>query len=564
MKAKPDFYFTSILLAASLWGTAGIFVRTASQSLSKMDLVLGRAFFTSLVIGIIILLKDKKLFKIKPVDIWIFASAGLFSIVLFNYSYYRTMALTSLSAAAVLLYTAPFFVVIISAFLFKEKIGVAKICALIIAFLGCCMVTGLFDSAVSIGKNAVFFGLLTGFGYALYTVFGRILLERGYNTLTITLYVFLFAFVFSLFFVNPKTAINHMTANPKALITVILMAVFNTVVPYLLYTVGLKEVSPSAAPIIATVEPVVATLVGCFIFKEEITALGILGILAVIVSVAILNIKPFRIKAYAKINLALNVVGKREDGYHILDMIMQTVSLHDTVYVIKSRKLSLSCSDSELSGEENLAYKAAKAFFDYTKIIGGARIYIKKRIPKAAGLGGGSSDAAAVLLMLNDIYKAGLSREELEKISLYLGADVPFFIEGGTKRAQGIGEILTRLKPLKMGYFVIVKNCEKPSTGKMYSEIDGKETKINNISPIISAIENGDLELLSQSLYNSFDEVWPDKTIKNELLNMGAIGVGLSGSGPSYFGIFKTGSRAKKAYSSLKKRYGEGYLCRPI
>ena len=219
MVRKSNIHFIYVLSAAMLWGTAGIFVRTVQNDIKEMQLVLCRAVFSALFFGAVIFFRDKSLFKIRLRHLWIFISAGLFSIVLFNYSYYTAMSLTSLSVAAVLLYTAPFFVVIMSLILFKERLTLNKIVACISAFIGCCLVTGIFDSSHKVGGKAVFYGLLTGFGYALYTIFSELLLKRGYKTLTITFYVFLFAALsaagYTLGLDSCGECGSHLTSAPK-------------------------------------------------------------------------------------------------------------------------------------------------------------------------------------------------------------------------------------------------------------------------------------------------------------------------------------------------------------
>lgn len=294
MKNKINISFIYILLSATFWGVAGIFVRTLEAvEFPKMGIVFGRSFFTAIVLGIVILFKDRNLFKIKFKDLPLFIGCALFSIVLFNFSYYKTMSLTSLSVAAVLLYTAPFFMVIISAFLFDEKFNSRKIVACIIAFVGCLFVSGIFDSENRITLPALIFGLLTGFGYALYTIFSRLLIDKGYNTYTITFYTFLFS-AFACCFFNINNVVSTFTltfSSFKIFITIVLMAIFNTVIPYILYTKGLLGVEASVAPIIATLEPVVATVTGVIIYNEALSFSGVLGILLVLGSVIILNLK---------------------------------------------------------------------------------------------------------------------------------------------------------------------------------------------------------------------------------------------------------------------------------
>lgn len=280
-----------ILSAASLWGTAGIFVDLMrSAGLKEMQIVLSRALFSAVILAAVIVIKDISLFKIKPRDIWIFACTGLFSIVMFNFCYYKTMALSTLSVAAVLLYTAPFFVVVMSSLFFGEKMTMQKLIACATAFIGCCFVSGLFSEGQMISGKCVVYGLLTGFGYSLYTVFSNILLKKGYDSLTITFYTFAFALLGCLFLVDIRETAGYI-ASSRGVIYSLLMALTNTVVPYILYTNGLKSVEPSKAPIIATVEPVVATLIGAAFFAQDITLSGAIGIILVIGSVAVLNIR---------------------------------------------------------------------------------------------------------------------------------------------------------------------------------------------------------------------------------------------------------------------------------
>ena len=553
MRKSVNIYFIYVLSAAVLWGTAGIFVRNLEGTAGQMEIVFGRTLFTTLILGLVILIKDKRLFKISFKDVWIFAFSGLFSIVLFNFSYYKTMSLATLSVSAVLLYTAPFFVLILTAMFFKEALTGKKILCCLIAFLGCCLVSGIFEGSQRISSKALFFGLLTGFGYALYTVFGEMLIKRGYKTLTITFYVFLFACLGTLPFINAFKTVTSATDN--FYFWVFLMAVFNTVLPYILYTKGLFGVSASTAPIIATAEPVVATLVGTFIFKESLTLFGILGILAVILAVALLNLKgkKLKLKVNAKINLSLFINGKRDDGYHEIDTVMQSVSLSDKLTLKKSDKISLSCSKPHLSGEDNLGFRAARLFFSETGINGGAEIYIEKHIPEAGGLGGGSADAGAVLLGLNRLYTTNLSHSRLEKMAAQLGADVAFFIRGGTMRAKGIGEILEKLPDWSKGYFVLAKSGNKPSTGEMYRRLDDKQQPVIDIDATVSSIKADDLRGFCSVLGNSFNEVWDDKSFENHLKSFSPLAVGLTGSGPTYFAVFEDLHKARECEKALKK-----------
>ncbi len=292
MKNKINIHFLFVLIAAALWGAAGVFVKAVGNyGIKEMQIVFFRAFLSSAALGVIILLKNKKLFNVKLKDIWLFAAAGVYSIVLFNFSYYKTMALTSLSVAAVLLYTAPIFVCVLSVLLFREKITFNKIFALIIAFVGCCFVSGVFSQNHRLTPTALCFGLLTGFGYSLYTIFSQLLLNKGYSSLTITFYTFMFAAIGSLPFISISKTASIVTGEPMVLLILFLMAITNTVIPYLLYTAGLVGVPTSVAPIIATIEPVVATVISVLVYREAFEIWHFLGIVLVLLSVLVLNLR---------------------------------------------------------------------------------------------------------------------------------------------------------------------------------------------------------------------------------------------------------------------------------
>ncbi len=564
MKSRLNKHFLLVFLAAALWGLIGIFVDAAEKfKISEMQLVFGRAIITSAVIGVVILFKDRSLFKIHLKDIWLFILAGIISIILFNYAYFKTIHLSSFSVAAVLLYTAPFFVMFISAFLFKEKLTSKKLTSLLVAFIGCCFVTGVFSEGNRLSSTALVFGLLTGFGYGLYTIFSNLLLKRGYKTLTIIFYVFLFAGLFSIVFIDFGQTATLIFSDFGAFSVVFLMALFNSVIPYILYTAGLTGVEPSVAPIIAMVEPVVATIVGIF-YNQKLTVFGAFGIVLVLSAVSILNIKNLNIKAYAKINLSLGILGKREDGYHLIDTVMQNISLYDRISISPSNKLQVISKNTEIAKEDNIVYKAAKLFFKETEIKSGAKIRLVKKIPYPAGLGGGSADAAAVLLGLDKLYNTNLSYNKLCEMALTLGADVPFFIRGGCQRAEGIGEVLTNIKPLKKGYFVLALVGQKPSTKEMYQKIDNMDLEIPNTEKIISAIENDNLFLLSENTVNSFLPIWEGNSIKSRLLKSDALSVSLSGSGPTFFALFENKKQAKALFKELKKENINAYLVKPV
>lgn len=254
----------------------------------------------------------------------------------------------------------------------------------------------------------------------------------------------------------------------------------------------------------------------------------------------------------AKINLTLDITSKREDGYHNIDSIMQSVSVADELTVRKSINISVDCSKKELNGEKNIAFKAAKAFFDFTGIIGGADIYIEKHIPDAAGMGGGSADAAGVIIALDKIYKTNLSDEQLCAIAKSVGADVPFCLFGGTKRVKGIGEIISDCPDFFGGAFLIIKKGNKLSTADMYTRLDQIGARSPNTENFVELLKQGTIEQIANNLSNDFEAVCDVKYEKQLLLQNGAIGVCLSGSGPSVYGIFKNVKEAIAAKEKIK------------
>lgn len=275
-------------------------------------------------------------------------------------------------------------------------------------------------------------------------------------------------------------------------------------------------------------------------------------------------------KVYAKINLSLDITGKRHDGYHTLCSVMQSVSLCDTVTVSLGQgingKLTLNCSDGSICGEDNLAFAAAESFFKAAGIIPDVDIYIEKNIPLAGGLGGGSADAAAILSILNTVWDEPLSEKELFSIALSLGADVPFCLKGGTQLAEGIGEVLTPLRNLPDCPMLIAKKGVKSSTGDMYKALDSaKELKKSNLTCIKKGLESGDISTVSSGLYNCFETVCGEESleVKHMMNESGAVYAGLSGAGPSVFGIFKNETDRERAAKILEATGSQVFFCSP-
>ena len=280
-----------ILLAGCLWGCMGLFVRPLNKKgFSSWDIVFVRAVVTMLCMGIFLIIYDRKMFRIKLKDIWCFLGTGLLSIVFFNLCYFKEITLTTLSVAAILLYTAPAFVMVISAFCFKEIFTGRKLLSLAFSFVGLIFVTGVIGDAGRLTLNTLLIGLGAGLGYALYSIFGRYALERGYHTFTISFYTFLFATIGTLFFSHPLFIMKQVTSSASSIGFVLAFALVSTVIPYIVYTIGLKEVENGFASIIASIEPVIATINGILWFREKLRVGVIIGIVLVLTGIIISNL----------------------------------------------------------------------------------------------------------------------------------------------------------------------------------------------------------------------------------------------------------------------------------
>lgn len=273
-------------------------------------------------------------------------------------------------------------------------------------------------------------------------------------------------------------------------------------------------------------------------------------------------------RSYAKINLTLDVLGVLENGYHQVKMIMQSLNLFDLIIIDKQKSgITLSANLKSLPTDgKNIAYKAADLFFAKTGICGGAKILIHKNIPVAAGLAGGSGNAAAVICALNILYNARLSDSELSKMALTLGADVPYCITGGTQLAEGIGEKLTPLSSIGTLPVVLVKPNINISTGEIYRKIDSAENLTHpDTDAMIEAIATGNAGEIAKNLSNIMETVTAADcpqilAIKERLISLGALGAVMSGSGPTVFGIFPDNETAKIACDEFSKEYKEVFL----
>ncbi len=276
-------------------------------------------------------------------------------------------------------------------------------------------------------------------------------------------------------------------------------------------------------------------------------------------------------RSYAKINLSLDVLGTLENGYHEVKMVMQTVSLYDLITVTRIEEgIEISTNLSFLpTDRNNLAYKAAEEFFNYTGIKPCVHIDISKRIPVGAGLAGGSGNASAVLKALNKLFDTKLSLKKLCEIGVKIGADVPYCILGGTRLAEGIGEKLSPLPKIPPCYIILVKPSFSISTKTVYGKIDSVEYHHPNTQALIDGLYKNDILQIASSMGNVLEEVsladYPVlANLKAELKALGAIGAQMSGSGPTVFGIFKTEEDAKKAKETLWGKYKTVYICTPV
>lgn len=273
-------------------------------------------------------------------------------------------------------------------------------------------------------------------------------------------------------------------------------------------------------------------------------------------------------KARAKINLTLNILNKRPDNYHNLESIFQKINLYDELYIEKTygETLELISNLENVKLEDNIIYKAYIMLKEQYKIINGIRVILNKKIPTEAGLAGGSTDCASFILAINKLYNLNMKEKELIDIGKKLGADVcPCYYNTAVK-AEGIGDIITKINTVFKYYLLIIKPSISYSTKNMFNKIDQTSNlgKLQKSEPVIKALETNNIELLCNNLYNRFEDVIDEKNIisnlKTQLKNSGAIGTLMTGSGSCVFGIYKNKKQAKYAYEILKNKY-DIYIC---
>ena len=275
-------------------------------------------------------------------------------------------------------------------------------------------------------------------------------------------------------------------------------------------------------------------------------------------------------RAYGKINLSLDVIGRRENGYHDVSMVMQTVDLYDVISLNKLKgdgEIRLTANVNTLPLDEtNIVYKAVKLVKEEYGLNTGVSVHIEKHLPIAAGMGGGSSDGAAALRGMNRLFELGLSNEKLEELGVRLGADVPFLIKGGIALAEGIGEKLTKLPDFPDCVLVIAKPDLGVSTKEVYEAFDSlKEVNHPDVGKLVKSLGSAGLKEIVKLLGNVLEKVTAKKyeiieVVKNLLIDNGAVFSMMTGSGPTVFGIFENEEQAKKACNSLRKQEGDIWI----
>lgn len=281
----------AVLAAGTFWGTMGFFARSLyAAGFGPLEVAQTRITTGLVFVGLYIFLFNRSLFKVKLKDIWCFLGTGIVSLLLFSTCYFSALNYTSLAVAAILLYTAPFFVMLLSLLLFKEKMNGKKVFALLLAFTGCVLVSGV-GSDTAFSWKGILLGLGSGFFYALYSIFGRYAINRGYGAWTMTFYTFLFCSIGCAFLSDWQVIGSVMAASSANLFWVLGLGFVTAFLPYVLYSTGLEHMESSKASILASVEPVVSALFGVFVFHETLSLWGILGIAMVLGAIIVLNVK---------------------------------------------------------------------------------------------------------------------------------------------------------------------------------------------------------------------------------------------------------------------------------
>ena len=285
-----------VVAAGILWGVIGLFSRALNDAgLDSLQVVMARCSVTAVGAFILLALFKREFLRIHIKDIWMFFGTGVCSIILFNYLYFQTAQLVSLSMTAVLLYTAPCFVLIFSVFIFREKLTARKIMALVFAFGGCILTAGIIGSGGDYNVLGFAMGVGSGFGYSLYTIFSKFAL-RKYHPFTVIFYTFLVATIAMMPFCRPWEIVDVAINDTEALWYILGLGILITLVPYFLYTEGLNGLDAGVASVIAFVEPMVATIAGFIVYDEQVTLLNLTGIAMILFSLMLLNLDSGRLR----------------------------------------------------------------------------------------------------------------------------------------------------------------------------------------------------------------------------------------------------------------------------
>lgn len=287
-KAAPVF----VTGAAILWGILVVFIRNLSSAgMASMEIVALRVYGSAMILVLALLLYNRKLMRIKLKDSWCFVGTGVISIVFFSYCYFRNVTVSSVAVSSILMYTSPIWVMLLSRLVFAERIGKRKLVALFMAVLGCTLVSGITGGIEKISMEGILLGLGSGIGYGLYSIFGRLALEKGYHPLTVSAYTFLFACVGVLPFINAEILIGKMNSVSGLWGWAFAMVFFSTCLSFTLYTMGLKYLEPGKAAVLATLEPIVSTVVGVVLYQEALTGVMLVGITLVLAASVLISKK---------------------------------------------------------------------------------------------------------------------------------------------------------------------------------------------------------------------------------------------------------------------------------
>jgi drug/metabolite transporter (DMT)-like permease len=282
-----------VLISGFLWGTMGVFVKYfTARGFSVVDTACVRVGVSAVLLIAYLFVKDKNLLKIKLRDLWCFLGSGLCSLLFFSLCYFEAIMRSSISIAAVLLYIAPVFVMLMSRIFFKDKITPVKLLAVVFSVSGCALVAGIVGNAVRISADAFILGICSAIGYSLYSIFSKFALMRGYNSMTVTAYTFLFAAIGLSFFADVPFVLTHAFNTASISVVSLLIGLISAALPYLFYTKGLERVEAGKASVIASVEPVCATFISVVFYDERLTFLQVLGISAVLFSIVLLEMTP--------------------------------------------------------------------------------------------------------------------------------------------------------------------------------------------------------------------------------------------------------------------------------